>query len=171
MNQRKGFTLIEILVYIAILSVVISVIVSFLLWSMRLSTKSAAMVEVSKNARRAIEIISYEAREAKSIYFPTTGSSQLSLQTLKYSPQGESGSFIDFYLSDGNIYLKKESQDPIALNTDKVEIISLSFDQISTTTTIPSVRISIGVGYKNPKNLPEYSAFINMTSTVSIRSY
>ncbi len=83
----------------------------------------------------------------------------------------ENTSYVDFYLCEKRLCLKKEGQDPVALTSDKVEINHLQFFQIATTSTTPSIQISLGVDYKAPGNKPEYQASINTTSTASLRSY
>lgn len=161
----------EILIYIAVLSVIISVVISFLLWAGYSSAKARALREVLDNSRKAMEVITFEIKGAKSIYTPTSDTAQLSLETGRYLPQGENSAYIDFYLCDNRLCLKKESQDPIALTSDRVEIKNLEFTLISATSTVPSVQINLRIDYKNPQNRPEYRASINTTSTVSFRSY
>lgn len=170
-KMKRGFTLIEVVVYTAVLFVVMTVIISFLLWAMQARNKSGAMREVLDNTQRIMSVISYEIKGAKSIYTPTTASTQLSLETLKYPPAGEETSYIDFYLASSTIFLKKESQNPIALNSDRVEIKGLNFDIIFATDTTPSVRISLELMYKNPNNRADLAASMSETSTVSMRNY
>jgi len=67
--------------------------------------------------------------------------------------------------------LKKESQIPIALTSDKVEIKDLNFTLIGNVTSTPSVQIALKADYKNPQNRPEYQASVNVTTTASLRSY
>jgi len=169
--NNKSFTLIEVLVYVAVLAIIISAVSSFFLWAIRSNTKTKVMRETLDNARRAMEIITYEIKEAKSIYTPTTTSSQLSLETTHYLPQGEQTSYIDFYLCENQLCLKKESQDPIALTSDRVEVKNLSFSEIATAPSDSSVQINLEVEYKNPFNLPQYQASVNLTSTIALRSY
>ena len=159
----------EILVYIATLVVLFSAVISFLFWAMRSGSKAGAMREVSDNIRRAMEIMIYEIKEAKSVYTPTTNFQQLSLETIKYLPSGEESSFIDFYIDAGTLYFKKESQNPIALISNKVEAGGLAFT--ATSSTPPSIQITLEINYKNPNNRPEHSASSTASSTASIRSY
>jgi len=172
--MTKSFTLIEILVYIGVLGIVIMVVSSFLIWSIHSNTKAKVMRETLDNARRAMEIMNYEIKEAKSIYTPTSnlGShpGQLSLETIHYLPEGEKTSYIDFYLCRTQLCLKKESQNPIALTSDSVEVNNLVFTQI-VTGQIPSIQIDLKIDYKNPTNRPEYQASVNLTSITSLRSY
>ncbi len=169
--MNKGFTLAEILIYIGVLVIIVSAVSSFFLWANRSSAKSKAINEVLYNTRRAMGIMTYEIKEAKSIYTPTTISHQLSLETTHYLSEGEETSFIDFYLCGAQICFKKESQDAVVLTSDKVEVSNLEFTQVTTTSTIPSVQINLKINYKTSSDRPEYQASINTTSTASLRSY
>lgn len=169
---KKGFTLMEILVYIAVLAIIFLAVSGFLTWTTKSSAKARAIRETANSARRAMEIITYEIREAKSIYTKTSTSTQLSLETIHYLPAGETSSFIDFYLcgeATSTICLKKESQNPIAITSDRTKVSSLIFNQISTTT--PSVQIQLKLDYKISAEQSEYQASVDMISTASLRSY
>ena len=159
---ERGFTLMEILIYISVLAIIFLAVYSFLDWAVKLSAKAGAIREVTDNARRAMEIMAHEIKSASSVYEPTSRASQLSLQTLNYLPEGETSSYIDFYLcgqASSTICFKKESKNPIAITSDKVKVTGLKFIQISTTT--PSIQIYLGLDYKQ--------ASINSTSSVSLR--
>jgi len=173
-NSLAGFTLIEVLVYIAVLVIVITVVSTFFLWGVRSNTKAKVMRETLDNNRRAMEIITREIKEAISIYAETSTfdshPSQLSLETTKHLPEGETTTYVDFYLSGTQLCFKKESQDPIALTSDKVEVSNLVFSRVITD-EIPSVQISLRVDYKDLTGRPEYQASVNLISTVSLRSY
>lgn len=170
-KKKDGFTLIEVLAYIAVLVIIISSVVSFIFWTVSSGSKAKAVREVLNNSKRAMEVMGYEIKGAKSIYAPTTNLTQLSLETTKYLPEGEVSSYLDFYATSGVLYMKKESQNPIPLTSDNVEIKSIFFGQIATTTTIPSLQIGLEISYKNPNNRPEYSATLWATSTFSFRNY
>ncbi len=168
--MRKAFTLVEILVYIGIFFVVITIIISFVFWLVRSNTKLKVMREALDNANRIMEIITYETKEAKSIYTPTTSSNQLSLETTNYLPEGEEATYIDFYLCDSALCLKKESQDPVVLTSESVEITNLVFTRI-VSGQADCIQIDLSVNYKNPTDRPEYRALVDLTSTVSLRIY
>jgi len=174
----RGFTFIELLVYVATLAVIMLAISSFFLWSNKANTKSKANREVLDNANRVIEIISSEIKEADSIYTPTTvfdsSPGQLSLATTKYLPVNEGASYIDFYLcgTQRNILcMKKESQSSVAITSDRVEVSNLTFKQIATSSSAFSIQINLTIRYKNPNNKPEYQASMETTTTVSLRNY
>ena len=165
-----GFTLIEVLVYITVLILIVTAIFSFLIWSIRSSAKARVMRETSDNVWRAMYNMVYEIREAKAVYFPTSTSTQLSLEAIRYLPVNERTTYIDFYLCGTQLCMKKESHNPIALTSDNVEVTSLVFTPV-VTGSVPSVQIEIEVDYKNPYNRPEYQASVNLKSTASLRSY
>ena len=166
----KGFTLIEILVYVAVLSIIVVAISSFSIWAIHSNTKARAMREVKDMAQTALEQIISEAREAKTVYTPTTNASQLSLETTKYLPLGEESTFLEFYLCQTRLCLKKEGQNPIALTSDRVEVKNLSFQRVASGQT-DSVQVELRVDYKNPASKPEYAASITLKSTASLRGF
>ena len=169
-KRSSGFTFTEILVYIAVFSLLTISISSFVLWSVHSNARAKAMRIVTQDGRRIMTIMEKEIREAESVYTPTTGPQQLSLVTNNYLPDGEDSTFIDFYLQDGRICLKKESQNPIAITSESVEIKNLSFTKVGSEDN-PSVEISLLVDYKNPGSALEYNASLNLLSTVTLRTY
>ena len=165
----------EILIYIAVLAIIISAVSSFLLWQISSSAKSKAVRETQYSAERALSIITQEIREAKSVYNPTgvfnVNPGQLSLETTKYLPIGETASYIDFFLCGTQLCLKKESQNLVALTSGRVQISNLVFSQIATTSTAPSIQINLKVDYKTTSARPEYQSSFSATTTASLRSY
>ena len=168
---KRGFTLVEILVYIIVLAIIVLAVSSFFIWAVKSNTKAKVMRETVDNAQRSMEIMIHDIKEAKSIYTPTSASTQLSLETTHYLPSEETSTFIDFFLCGADITVlcsKKEGQSVVALTSDRVEVNNLEFILISTTT--PSVQINLGINYKNPGGRPEYQSSIDFTSTASLRS-
>ncbi len=165
-NSKKGFTLTEVLVYILILSLIFLAISSFFVWVTRINNKLRATREVLTNLQRVMGYMRKEIIAAESIYTPTTTQEQLSLETKRYLPEGEDTTFIDFYLCEKHLCLKKESEEPFVLTSDKVEVNNLSFTQIGTSP--PSLQINLEI---SSKTYPHYPSTVNITSSVSLRSY
>lgn len=169
---KKGFTLMEILIYIAVLAMLFLAVSSFLTWTTKSGVKARAVREVTDNERRAMEIITSEIRMAKSVYGPTSTSTQLSLETTRFLPAGETSTYIDFYLcgeASSTLCFKRESQNSVVITSDRVNVSNLVFTQISTTT--PSIRVNFKIDYKTSAQQPEYQASITATSTASLRNY
>ena len=156
--NKKGLTLVEVVVFVAVFSIILLVVVSSLFWMSSSGFKTKADREAGENARRVLEIMNYEIRGAKSIYTPTTTSNQLSLETSRYLSVGENGTFVDFFLCGSAICFKKESQNPISLTSDSVQVTNLQFSQVLNG-TIPSIKINLTV------------SSVTLTSTASLRNY
>lgn len=172
-KSSKGFTLIEMLVYIVIFVIIISVIASLFLWLVRSYNKNQAMRETLDNASRIMETMTREIKAASSIYNPTSTSThpgQLSLETTRHLPTGETTSYIDFYLCGTSFCFKKESQAQTVLTSDKVEVSNLVFTEINAETA-PTIQIDLTVDYLNPSGRPEYQASTTLTSTIGLRFY
>lgn len=168
--SKKGFTMVEIVVSLGIFSIVLLAIVSFILWMNYYSAKTKADREAAENARSILNIMTYEIRGAKSIYTPTTTSNQLSLETTRYLPAGQTSTFIDFFICGTALCLKKEFQSPIMLTSDSVNVSALSFSQIFNGSK-PSIQINVTIDYKNSNNGTGNYASVSLTSTASLRSY
>ena len=169
-NQR-GFTLVETLVYIVIISIIVTVVVSTLLWIVRSEANAKARRVTADNTRSVMRIMTREIREAKILYTPTmTLPTQLSLETKINLPPGETSTYVDFFLCGTRLCLKREFQNPIALTSEDVEVTNITFTEV-TTNSIPSIQIALQIEYKNPGNKPELEVAVNATTTVSLRSY
>jgi len=157
-NKLLGFTLVEVVVSVAIFVVILFVLISSLLTMNNSNTKLVSDRQVLDNAQRALDKIVSEVKLAKSIYTPTTSSGQLSLETLRNLPEGRAITYVDFFLCGTAICMKKEFQNATPLTSDAVQVTNLTFSQI-TNNSFPSLQISLTVGSKT------------LTSAVSLRSY
>ena len=170
-RNQQGFTLVEMLVYIAIISIIVTVVVSALLWVVRSDTNAKAQRATADSTRNAMRIMTREIREAKDLYAPTMITpAQLSLETTANLPPGETSTYIDFFLCGTRLCFKRESQNPVALTSEDVEVTNIVFTEVTTNST-PSVQITLQVEYQNPGNKPELEVAMNATTTVSLRSY
>ena len=129
LKKEKGFTLVEILVYSAVLAVMLLAISNFFLWVKRANNKTRSQRQVLNDSAIAMEILSNEIKSAKEIYDPTTvedSPGQLSLKTAKNVPAGEDETYVDFYVCENRLCIKRESESQEALTSDKTEITKFS---------------------------------------------
>ena len=168
-GAKQGFTIIEFMVYIAVLAILGGSISTLFLWTLKAHTKTQVLQETTLAAQLAMDRIMHEVREAESLYLPTTSATQVSLKTKTSTPPGEILGYIDFFLCGQALCIKKEEEPPHALTPSTVEVTSLSFTTISTDTAFPSLRVFIEVRHKNPNNRPELKAVVPVTSTASLR--
>ena len=162
-NSQSGLTFVEMLVYIAIFTIVLGILVSFMIWVYQANIKSQVMRRVINSANQAMERMAYEIREAETVYTPTTNQNQLSLQSRHYLPDEESTSFIDIFICGQRLCLKKETGGPIALTPVEVTVKDLSFSLMFASST----PVAVGINLQIEKNDVE----ISVGSTISIRNY
>jgi hypothetical protein len=168
--DEKGVSLIETITYVSILTVIILIILSFFIWAMRSNMRINAMKEVLSSNRSAMQLISQEIMEANSIYYPTSSSTQLSLETSKYIQSDEEISYIDFFICGTRLCMKKEALDPVAITADSVLVSDLRFNWISTS-SIPSIQIYLETKYKANDNSFNSNVAVGATSTAALRVY
>jgi prepilin-type N-terminal cleavage/methylation domain-containing protein len=166
--KNRGFTMLEIIIYIALLSLILLLVSSSLFYFNQSNMQTKGDREVSENARRALEIITYEISGAKSIYTPTTSATQLSLETSRYLPANENTSYIDFFMCGTRLCLKKEAQNPIFITSDTIAISNLTFTQVSTNGFM-SIKVSLTATYNGIINNRQPTATV--TSTAALRTY
>lgn len=163
MRKSNGFTLVEMLIYIVTLVIVIGTVTTILLWMVRASNQVHAKNEVVANVERALAQMTNEIREAQGMYTPTSATpSQLSLETRKNPPAGETSTYVDFFLCGARLCVKRESQAPQAITSEKIEVQSLEFTQVQTGSA-PSIQIAMEASY--------LTASATAQATVSLRAY
>lgn len=168
-KSNSGNTLFETVIYIGIFSMIFLTISTFFIWTKISNSKLQSINQVTKNIDSALSTMVYEIREAQEIYYPTSSSTQLSLKTYHYLPDNEENSFVDIYLCDTSVCIKREGEAAKKLTSDKVEVLDLQFTQVATSTA-PSVYINIII--RNAEYTPgkpdNYST--NFHSVATLRS-
>ncbi|MFH1129389.1 MAG: hypothetical protein V1686_01480 [Patescibacteria group bacterium] len=167
---RQAFTIIELLMYLSVFVILITVITVFAITSIKTVHKNQTKKEVSSAAYSIMRLMLLEIKTATSVYNPTslfnTNLGQLSLETTTGLPVGERLSYVDFYFDDNNdFYLKRDGQEPQLLISDKLKVTSLEFLYIASISE--SIKINLTVEY-NTTN-PEYQFSYNLSSMAVTR--
>src|SRR3990172_1257608 len=82
---RSGFSLVELIMYLAIIGALTSVVVGMFVSFNRLRVKSESQTELSQNARSAVERLRQEIVKAVSVNSPSAGSSDDALNLVMSS--------------------------------------------------------------------------------------
>lgn len=167
--KYSGFTLLELIVYVAVLAVLGGVVASLFLWSVQAYTKSRVIQETVTGSQLAMDTVLREVREAERIYLPTSSATQVSLESTVVVPSGEITGFADFFLCGQRLCMKREEQAPVALTPESLEVTALEFVFISTDTEFPSLRMVMETAYVNPHNRPELASSVELTGTSAPR--
>ena len=169
-NKTKGLTLIEILIYISIFVVLITIITIFAINFTEAIAKIKIKKEISLATYSVMNIMLYEIKRANSIYNPTSifnaNPGQLSLETSQELPEGEQITYIDFYLDNNNkIYIKRENQNPQILIPENLRVTNLKFAYLASSSE--SVKIDLTLEYETLSQKYQYS--YSLSSSASIR--
>lgn len=123
---RSGFTLVELVVYMALLVVVSVFLIQTLLALSVAYRKLQYERDVVSSARLAMETVGREVRASKSIYTPTSifnaTSGQLSLESPLNPNAGENTTYVDFYLDNKRLYMKREGSSTVPLTSEGAEV-------------------------------------------------
>lgn len=173
LKTKKGFTLIELVIYVTTFAIVTTLVTLFVFNLIRVQTKTRIIKEVSENAQRAMELMLWEIRSAQDVHLSTssfgTHPGQLSLLADQNTPDGENTTYLDFYLNQhGQLCIKREGSDPEPLVPENIKVTNLVFTHL-TVNEVESVRIELSVSYNPPGPNIAYQATTTLTSSAVLR--
>lgn len=165
-NKYKGTGFIELIIYMAIATIMIGSIASFVVTNKKMGDSNKVIAEVELQGTDVMQIITQAVRNSISINSPAAGSSGSSL-SLVTDTAGNNPTVFD--LSDGKIRIKEGNNAAIELNSDQVQISNLSFQNLADTGAPGSIRISFDINYLNPGNKPELNYQKTYYGSASLR--
>lgn len=163
--NEKGFSLVELIIYIGIFTVALAVGYQLLLVTSRIRNQTESRYEVQQNIRFAVEKISEQIRKSSAI----SGTYPANTLTLTVS-----GQQVDFQISSGILQMREgvggQWQN---LTTDNVVASAPSGDYLFTKIDNPapsksSVQIKLKIDYNN-LGRPDFVYGTQMQTTVSLR--
>ena len=177
-ENNSGYTLIEMVVYVALIGIVSVFIYSVILFIYNSNTEIVNLSKINSNAYSVMERMRYEVENSDYIYLPTsnmanydydlTKADQLSLATKIGALPPDDIAFIDIYLENGAVFIKEEeSIKPIALTSSGVLVSDLSFFYYKNALR-ESVMIDITI---EPKNNSTSNLSTHLISTIALRSF
>lgn len=173
LKASKGFTIIEMLMYVGIAGVVMTVITSLLMDNLKAYDKSVAQQNVFNNVNGALKTITDEIRYAKSVYTPTSvldaDAGQLSVETALQAPSGENVAYVDFYVDNGRIYEKRDGQNASPLTSERVFVEQLRFTERSAAANRDSVAVNIQARINTQSTNQKDQARVAVSSTAALR--
>lgn len=167
-HTSKGYTLIELLLYMSLLGSLLLGISLFFVTSTTARVKNQTVAEVDRQGELIMDAITRTIRNADSITSPSTGATASSL-TLAVPTTSLTPTV--FSSPAGTLQMTEAGGSAVALHNDKVEVLAanLSFKNLSRSGTPGVVRISFVISRKNPNNRNEYSYQKTFTGTAALR--
>lgn len=165
--KNSGFTLIEFLIYIAILAVILIFTTGFL-WDVILGNiKETSWQEVQQNSRFALTKIGQEIKKATGVNSPLPGNSANSLSLIMADPNLNP---TVFDIVDGKLRITKGVDGPYEITSDQVIVTNLNFINLSYQNTPGTIQIEMTTEHINPANRIEYFASVDLKLSVSLIS-
>jgi len=143
-----GFSLIEILLYLAIAILVISTVSIFVYLTLQARVRSQVIAEVEQQGTQVMQIISQSIRNAQTVNFPGQGNTGAYLELKVPSPNDPT----IFDLSSGAIRIKEGSGTVTPLTSSQVSASALTFRNLS-----KAVRIQFTLTYSSSSPQATYS--------------
>ncbi len=160
--KSGGFTLVETLIYTALVSIVITGFITFALLVSGLSTKNFVIEEVNANARIAINLISQKIRQAEEIVSPIQGTASSTL-ILKMPDE----SLITFSLVGDSLVLDEEGVRNNVIS-NKVLVKDLNFINLANISKNDNIKTTFNIEYNNALSM-EYNCQQSYQTAVSLR--
>ncbi len=164
LNQRRGFTLVELLIYSVIFAGVSLTLVYFLTTFFRVSGYQASSSEVANQANFILGKIQNEIAASSLVVVNDTGDDEtdqtplgeprsnlvLKTQSETTALAGDMQSPVLIYKNGTNAALKRGSQAEIILNNASVAVTNLSFTKVSTPPGKDTILIGLSLRYQSP---------------------
>ena len=165
-RKQAGYTLIELLLYVAIVGVLLSAVTAFFGVTTDARIKNQTVNEVNTQGTFAMDYITQTIRNATSVTSPAAAAtdSQLTLVV----PTGTLSPTV-FNLSSGVLQVKEGTATAIALTNSKVQVTNLTVKNLTRSGTSGTVQVSITVSRVNTANDADYDYTRTFTTTAAIR--
>lgn len=147
-RTKNAFTLVETLLYIALVSIILLSLTTFMSAIISTQSKNEAIFEVDQQATLAMQRITEAIRNADNINSPGIGASSSTL-SLASTTVGENPTI--FNLNSNKIYVTLGVNSPVELTTENVIITNLTFKNMTPVGSpdAQSIKISFTASYNS----------------------
>lgn len=168
--KQSGFTLIETIIYLAIVG---SVMTSFLYFSIAIfdyRNKSYVAEEVQANERMVINLISQKIRSAKDVNVASS-TFNISPGALSLAMDDASKNPTIFGLSqnDGILQITEGTGTAMAVTSKNVKMSSLIFSNLTLASTTKNIKINMTIDYNNRSQDIKFNYSDDLETAVSLR--
>lgn len=166
MENKKGFTLIELILYIAIMGLTITSIFYFLSMVLNAKVKNQTVIEVEQQGESVILEMAQAIRNATSINYPTFGTSSSTISLVMASSTKNP---TIFKLSSSTLQIIEGTSSAINLTNNLVAVTGLTFKNLGTSSGTDSIQMKLNINYINLRGTNDYQYSQNFTGSASKR--
>lgn len=164
--RQSGFTLLELLLYLGISSIIILATSALVQVIFEARIKAQTVTEVEQQGQQAMQLMTQILRNGNGLTTPASGASSASLTATV--PTGTlSPTVMD--LSGGQIRIKEGTGAATPITNSKVSVTGLTFKDLGPSTSTSSVQIKFTISYLNNSGKNEYSYSKNYETAASLR--
>lgn len=165
-REQSGYTLIELLLYIAMVGVLLAAITAFFGVTTDARIKNQSITEVNEQGLFVLDTIAQVVRNGTSISSPAAGTTASQL-TLAVPTAGLSPTVFD--VSGGALRIKEGTASAVALTNSNVQVTSLSITNLTRSGTTGIVQISLTLSRVNTVGANPYDYTKTFTTSVGVR--
>jgi len=168
-RKRKsgaGFTLVELLLYIALTTVMIATVSGYIYLTLQARVKGQVIAEVEQQGIQAIQNMTQIIRNATGVNSPALGASgsSTSVTVLNFS-----NSPTVFNVVAGVFRITEGAKTPVPLTNDRVTVSAFTVTNVSQSTSSNTLRLQFTLTAVNPNGRSEYSYAKTFTTTADLR--
>ncbi len=164
--NRQGFTLIELIIYVAIASVMFMAISSFAFILLRSRIRSQVITEVEQQGAYVMQIITQTIRNAEGINSPTQGGSNSSLSL---NVSGSSNDPTVFDVSGSTLWISEGGGAPLKLTNSRLIVSDFLAQNLSRTNTPGIIKIQFDLKYNSQAEKAELDYSKTFYGSASLR--
>jgi len=162
--MNKGFTLVEVLIYIAVIGLVVTSFITFAISISSSRSKTYVVQEVQANTRTALDLISQKVRAAEDVVTPSEGNSTSTLEL----DMPDTADNLVFSVIGNILNITEGVADPVPITSDEVSVSNLSFTNLAVTGERDNIRVEMTIEYSG-EGSKEYEYSQSLQTAVSIR--
>lgn len=165
-SQKNGFTVLELLLYIGLFSLILLGVSAFLYLLLSARVKHETIAEVEQQGAIAMQWITQSVRNAKKITAPSPPNTATTL-TLEMPTDAQDPT--EFRLNNGALTMREDTGAELALTSSDVTVSAVQFSNTSLANTPGSVRIQFTITHVNASGRFEYNYAKTFYATASVR--
>lgn len=169
MKTKQGFTLIEFLIYIGLLSILLAIMSQVFLATLSIRTESEGATNIQQDGRYILSRLTYDVYRAKSISAPAVGSTGGAL-SLTITENGTDVSY-RYSTASGNLWLTIGAANPVQLNSSTVTLTAFSIQRIGNSGQILDARdtAKIHIGLQGKSDVSQGAKNLLLDTTLGLR--
>ncbi|MBD3300460.1 MAG: hypothetical protein GF347_03855 [Candidatus Moranbacteria bacterium] len=165
-KNNKGFTLVEMMLYVVLAATVIASTVILLQEVLESRIKNQVVNEIEGQGSQLVWLLSHEIMSADALNNPQPADISASLE-LASTEAAENPTIID--LDGDTIRITEGADAPVSLTSSKIAASNLNFQNLSNDETVGVVRFEFTLTYFNPGSRSEYNYSKTFSGSANIR--